>query len=443
VVICGAGIAGVSAAYWLSQDPRYTVTLIDERDPLSLTSDKSSEAYRDWWPDPAMAALMSRSIDLLDALSGETGNAFHMNRRGYLYATLDEDNLSGFEAAARKTAQAAGTELRVHRTAAGSSYVRSRERGARLTGADLLLDPALIRSVFPYLSTKTCAVLHARRAGWLSAQQLGAILLEKARSNGAHFVRGRVDSVEIIGGRVRSSMMAGGQAMGCEVFINASGPFLVETGRMVEVDLPVRNEVHLKSALRDSAGAVPRDAPLTILADRQRLDWSDEERSMLADDPELEYLLGELPSGAHLRPEGPADSPILLLLWDYRKLESEPVHPVPADPIYQEIALRGLSSLVPGLKGYIERPQRPSVDGGYYTRTIENRPLIGPCGPAGSYVIGALSGYGIMAAMAAGELLRACIDGGKLPGYAEDMALARYEEEGYLEKVLQEEDGQL
>ncbi|MBE2236955.1 MAG: FAD-dependent oxidoreductase, partial [Caldilineaceae bacterium] len=67
VIICGAGIAGIAAAYHLAvkQGVR-NVVLVDERAPMSLTSDKSTEAYRNWWPGPddAMLRLMNRSIDL-------------------------------------------------------------------------------------------------------------------------------------------------------------------------------------------------------------------------------------------------------------------------------------------------------------------------------------------------------------------------------------------
>src|SRR5262245_20058910 len=87
VVICGAGIAGIAAAYHLAVRRGVTdVLLIDERPPLSLTSDKSTECYRNWWPGPgdAMVALMNRSIDLLEELARESGNMFRMNRRGYL-----------------------------------------------------------------------------------------------------------------------------------------------------------------------------------------------------------------------------------------------------------------------------------------------------------------------------------------------------------------------
>src|SRR6266850_2345552 len=92
VVICGAGIAGIAAAYHLAVRRGVRgIVLVDERPPLSLTSDKSTECYRNWWPGPGndMVALMNRSIDLLEELARESGNAFRMNRRGYLFATAD------------------------------------------------------------------------------------------------------------------------------------------------------------------------------------------------------------------------------------------------------------------------------------------------------------------------------------------------------------------
>ena len=91
VVICGAGIAGIATAYHLTRRGVRDVVIVDERPPLSLTSDKSAECYRNWWPGPgdAMVAAMNRSIDLLEALARESGNVIRLNRRGYLYATAD------------------------------------------------------------------------------------------------------------------------------------------------------------------------------------------------------------------------------------------------------------------------------------------------------------------------------------------------------------------
>ena len=93
VVVIGAGIAGVSAAYHLSRRHAGRVVVVDPRPPLTLTSDKSTECYRNFWPSPEMVALTNRSIDLLDELAAESGDYFSMSRRGYLFITADPNRL--------------------------------------------------------------------------------------------------------------------------------------------------------------------------------------------------------------------------------------------------------------------------------------------------------------------------------------------------------------
>src|SRR5262245_50400446 len=98
-VICGAGIAGVAAAYELAVKPGLRdVVLVDQGAPLSLTSDKSTECYRNWWPGPgdAMVKFMSRSIDMLEQIARESDNAIRMNRRGYVYATANPEQIPVF-----------------------------------------------------------------------------------------------------------------------------------------------------------------------------------------------------------------------------------------------------------------------------------------------------------------------------------------------------------
>src|SRR3954467_6708796 len=93
IVICGAGMAGLSAAYHLAvRNGVRGVVVVDEREPLTLTSDKGTQGYRNWWPGPddTMLRYVSRSIDLMEEISDETGNLFRLNRRGYLFVTADE-----------------------------------------------------------------------------------------------------------------------------------------------------------------------------------------------------------------------------------------------------------------------------------------------------------------------------------------------------------------
>src|SRR5512142_181116 len=121
IVICGAGITGVAAAYFLSKAGASNILLLDERPPLSLTSDRSTECYRNWWPDAEMLALMNHSIDVMEALAEESGNVFRMNRRGYLYVTADERRAADLKHESRRISSLGAGPTRVHSTE-DSSY---------------------------------------------------------------------------------------------------------------------------------------------------------------------------------------------------------------------------------------------------------------------------------------------------------------------------------
>jgi glycine/D-amino acid oxidase-like deaminating enzyme len=65
-------------------------------------------------------------------------------------------------------------------------------------------------------------------------------------------------------------------------------------------------------------------------------------------------------------------------------------------------------------------------------------------GAEGAYVIGALSGYGIMSACGAAELLAAYVMGTALPSYAPAFQLSRYSDIEYTKNLEHwSESGQL
>ncbi|MGW8144157.1 MAG: FAD-dependent oxidoreductase, partial [Anaerolineales bacterium] len=171
IVICGAGIAGISTAYHLAVvNGIKGIVIVDERPPLSLTSDKSTECYRNWWPGPgtAMVSLMNRSIDLLEDLALKNNNSFHLNRRGYLFLTGNEDNVPGMLKKARESSSLGAGDLRVHRGKSGDPpYESPADHGFTNSpgGADLILDPGLIRKHYPEVTDEAVAGLHIRRAG--------------------------------------------------------------------------------------------------------------------------------------------------------------------------------------------------------------------------------------------------------------------------------------
>src|SRR4029453_4511069 len=395
-----------------------------------------------------MVALMNRSIDLLEELARESGNAFRMNRRGYLFATADPAQVPVFvERAAGAGAPAVGP-ARIHR--GGSSDYRPAPADgfeSQPTGVDVITDPALAHRHFPYLAPDTLAVLHARRCGWFSGQQLGMHLLEGAREAGVRLLGGGVERIDTTGGRVRAVRVSarGGQTtIATPRFVNAAGPFFAPVARLLGVEGPVFCEPPPKAGFNDPLGAIPRSAPMTIWTDPVTLPWSDEERRELAASAEHNRLVEEFPAGVRGRPEGAGETPVVLLIWTYDIEPVEPAFPIAFEASYGEICLRGMSRMVPAMAGYLSRLPRVVVDGGYYTKTRENRFLAGPLPLEGAYALGALSGYGLMASNGAADLLADHISGRPLPAYAPAFLLSRYDDPAYRERLEQWGDsGQL
>ncbi len=435
VVICGAGISGIATAYHLAVTYGVkNVVIVDERPPLSLTSDKSSEAYRNWWPDAMMVRLMNRSIDWLERWAVESNNRFLLNRRGYLYFTANPNSIADFRRAAQLAADAGAGEVRFHADRASDTTYAPVEPHRFLdqpTGSDLLLDRSLILERFPCLNPDVIAAVHARRCGWFSGQQLGMFLLEKAREHGVTLIDDRIDRVSVKVNQVEAVHLASDRSISTRSFVNAAGPLVQSVGQLLGVEIPVIHELHLKIALKDHLGIVPRDAPLMIWTDPQHLPWSGDERDDLAASEDTRWLLNELPGGVHLRPEGGGDSNLVLMLWAYHVEPREPIVPPPLDEFFPEVVVRGMSAMIPGLRAYFGKSAVPMYDGGYYTKTQENRPLAGPLPVEGSYVCGAVSGYGLMASAAVGELVAAHVTGNALPDYAPAFLIERYRDPAY------------
>lgn len=415
VIVCGAGIAGVAAAYHLAVRRRIpNVVLVDGREPLTLTSDKGTQAYRNWWPGPddTMLRYVSRSIDLLEESAAESGNAFRMNRRGYLFATADPEEVERLEATARQVSAFGMGPLRQH--PADGAYESAPAEGfaGQPLGADLLYGDDVHRA-FPYLTREAIAALHVRRAGCLNAVALGSWLLERAIAAGASFVRDRVTGVRTGGGRVTGVDLASGNAIDTDRLVIAAGPELPSLAAMLGLELPLLHELHAKVTIRDPRGALRRDAPFII--------WND---PMLID--------GEpFPGGVHARPVDLAHGDEVYLIWTYETAVQPFAWPPSFDPRHAQICIRGTARMIPGMAPYVNDSACAVVDGGFYCKTPENRPLLGPLEVEGAFVLGALSGIGVMSSHAAAELVSLHVAGESLPDYARWFLPSRYANPDY------------
>ncbi len=428
IVICGAGIAGVSAAYHLVVGwGERNVVLVDECPPLSLTSAYGTEAYRNWWPDLPMYRFMSRSIDLMEELAKESDNTIGLNRRGYVFLTGEPDRVPDLEKEAEAVSGLGGGPLRVHRDR--GTYVPARPEGLEpdLAGADLILNADAILDLFPFLAADTVAMLHVRRCGWLDVPSLGRWMLGRIADSGGRIVQDRITKVMTGNGRVKGVSFQSGSFMETGKLVLAAGPMVREAGRMLDVDIPVFMELHGKVVVEDRTGVLPPGAPMMLWTDPIKLVWDDEERQRLSTSPDTRYLTESFPSGLHIRPRFRDGKQTFLGIWTYDTTPSEAVFPPEFDPEYPTIVVRGLARMIPGMSVYFETADAMPVDGGYYCKTPDNRPLIGPLPVEGAFIVGALSGYGVMGSQAAGELLAAHLTGEDLPDYTQAFSFDRFD----------------
>jgi glycine/D-amino acid oxidase-like deaminating enzyme len=179
VVIAGAGIAGVATAYFLAvRSGVKHVVLCDALPPLTLTSDKSTECYRNLWPNQPMVSLVNRSIDVLEELATASGNAFGMNRRGYLYVTGQPERLAALQEGAIRASAFGSGPLRIHRGDPGDPpYLPAAGEGweGAPTGTDLIADPSLLQKGFRSARRRRRPPRAARRVS-LGAATQGVLL---------------------------------------------------------------------------------------------------------------------------------------------------------------------------------------------------------------------------------------------------------------------------
>jgi glycine/D-amino acid oxidase-like deaminating enzyme len=439
ILVIGAGIAGLATAYYLAvQHKRARLLIVDEGQPMALTSAQSGENYRNWWPHPTMAAFTDHSTDLMEDIARRTGNRFHMTRRGYLLVTRDDkpDELlrqlhAGYGASASKL-------IRLHEGASKDySPPLSAEWQAAPDGVDVLLGRDLIRQNYPTFDKEIATALHIRRAGDISGQQLGQYMLETMRPLGAQFQQARVVGIAKAD-RFMVDVIADGarQTIKADIIVNAAGPFAAHIATMHGEELPILNVLQQKIAFVDRNRAVDRKMPFAIDLDGQTLAWSADEREALATSPELARLLEPMPGSIHCRPDGGDQGQWIKLGWAFNSEPTEPTREPELNPYFPEIVLRAASRLQPALAQYLGALPRDRVHyGGFYPMTKENWPLIGAARTPGVFLTTALSGYGTMSACAAGDLCARAVVGAPSPAFANVLSLARYENKALMDEL--------
>jgi FAD-dependent oxidoreductase domain-containing protein 1 len=223
VVIVGGGVVGSAIAYFTLSDPLFkgTATVL-ERDPTysRASSALSASSIRQQFSSPINIRLSQFGIEFLRgaherlAVGGERPN-FGLKEAGYLFLASAE----------------------------GAGDLRDNHRVQRSLRADTaLLAPADLRKRFPWLSTEgvELACLGLSGEGWFDGYSLLQAFRRKARSLGARYVTAEACGFGTTGSRIRSVRLTNGTDIGCDMVVNAAGPWAREPARWLGIELPVR-----------------------------------------------------------------------------------------------------------------------------------------------------------------------------------------------------------
>jgi len=438
IAIIGAGIVGIATAYYLKElAPNASVLLLDATNPMALTSAQSGENYRNWWPHPVMTAFTDRSIDLMENISTQTNNVISMNRRGYALCTRKDDPDTFMNDLQHGYAQLNANAIRFHDAIGGLTYKApdTSDWQTAPSGVDVLSDQRLIRQTFPSFSTDIKTVIHIRRAGAIDGHALGTLMLARFKDKGGVHLKVDVTSVSVSCGYLIQDDQAR-TTINAQRLVNAAGPFINDIANMVNTSLPVNNTLQQKIAFEDKAGVIPRQMPFSIDLDPQHIDWTNEEIELLSENNDHQWLIDEMPGAIHCRPEGGDHGSWLKLGWAFNNTAAKASRNPLLFDAFPEIVLRGAARLNPSLKRYYDQlPRSLHHYGRYYTLTDENWPLIGSMGSDDAFVVGALSGFGTMAACAAGELCARQVLALELPSYAHALSPQRYEDDNLMAEI--------
>ena len=245
VVIVGGGVVGSSIAYFLAAHPRFSgqVTVV-ERDPTyrRASSALSASAIRQQFSTPVNIEISRFGVKFLRDLGV------------YLAVGDDRPDVGLFEAGYLFLA-----------TNAGRPILEQNHRLQRRHGVHVaLLGPADLSTRFPWLTTEGIAAgsLGLSGEGWFDGYSLLQAFRRKALSLGVSYVTQEVTGFVRAGARVEAVVLADGSRLGCDIAVNAGGPWAGTVAAMLGIDLPVRarRRCVFLMACRDS---LPR-CPLVI-----------------------------------------------------------------------------------------------------------------------------------------------------------------------------------
>jgi glycine/D-amino acid oxidase-like deaminating enzyme len=239
VVIIGAGVMGASIAYHLAARGCTDVLILEkEATEISGTTARSVAGVRHQFSAEVNVRLSLYSIERLKHFTEEIGGHAELKQVGYLFLIDDPATWQQYQSSAAMQRRL-GARVETLAPAEAMRFI-PQTRGDGLLGATYGPDDGHCDA-------------HGVALGYLSrARALGARLLRETPATGFEVTGGRVTAVRTSDGTI-----------GCDVVVNAAGPWAGAVAALLELDVPVqpyRRVVYVTEPFP----LLPNPAPLTV-----------------------------------------------------------------------------------------------------------------------------------------------------------------------------------
>jgi sarcosine oxidase subunit beta len=373
VIVIGGGVMGASTAYHLAKKGCKDVLLL-ESEPFFGTGStgRCAGGIRHQFSTDVNIQLSIKSLQMMNDLEEETGQAVDIKLVGYLIMASTEDQMTAFRANVERQHQhGVMTEIWSVDDIANRVPMMNTDGliGATFYDKDGIADPSDV--VQGYVK---------------GARSLGATLLTDAAVTG----------ITVEGGGVKAVQTAEGE-VACEQVVIACGPWSGLVGKMVGVDIPITPE------LQQSAVTTP-------------LDWVPDNFPFVIDFTQRLYF--------HIEGEG--------LLTGQSIVGRPPTFEQNVDPEWTVHAIEAAIKRMPPMA----QAGLLNEWAGLYENTPDAHPVIGPIKAVeGLYMIGGFSGHGFMHGPVGGLLVAEQILDGKAQTVDVDvLRFERFEEGDLIEE---------
>jgi FAD-dependent oxidoreductase domain-containing protein 1 len=211
VLIAGGGAVGSACAYFLRREAPQLSVLVAEPDPTYRTaaSTLSASSIRQQFSTPLNIAMSGFGLEFLRSAG------IRLVESTYLYLV----------------------------TAAGADALRAHAQIQEACGVSVQWhDPAALAARYSWLSTQGLAggTDTLRGEGWFDGHSLLQHLRSDNERNGVRYQSARVEALERTSdGRISAAVLAGGERITCDHFVNSTGTHSRRIAALAGIDLPV------------------------------------------------------------------------------------------------------------------------------------------------------------------------------------------------------------